>query len=157
MLQKPLQFAKPEGHISRWRGVYSTATITVSMFGSEKWVMCLGLLGPECPLPPGRRRRTPARADYLFGRTALANLAARRGNFERARQLLEPLLTRTRLDFGEFSALCMAQINLFLAEGKREPAQNWLDMWRHAIPDHPSLAVMERRLRSLPRAEADGG
>lgn len=89
--------------------------------------------------------------DYLFGRTALANLAAERGQFERARQLLEPLLSRTRLHFGEFSALCMAQVNLFLAEGKRQPAEQWLDMWRKAMPDHPALAALEREVRRLPR------
>ncbi|MCI0461088.1 MAG: tetratricopeptide repeat protein [Gemmataceae bacterium] len=85
--------------------------------------------------------------DYLFGRTALANLAAERGEFERARKLLEPLLTRSRMHVGEFAALCMAQINLYLAEGNREQARHWLGMWRQVTPDHPALGGFESRLR----------
>jgi tetratricopeptide (TPR) repeat protein len=85
--------------------------------------------------------------DYLFGRTALANLAAERGELDRARQLLEPLLTRQRLHVGEYTALCMAQLNLFLAEGNREQAEHWLEMWRQVTPDHPSLGGFQARLR----------
>jgi tetratricopeptide (TPR) repeat protein len=85
--------------------------------------------------------------DYLFGRTALASLSAERGDLERARQLLAPLLTRQRLHVSEFSALCMAQVNLALAEQNREQARHWLDMWRRAMPDHPSLGLFEERLR----------
>ncbi len=89
--------------------------------------------------------------DYLFGRTALASLAAERGELERARQLLEPLLKRTRMHFGEFAALCTAQLHLALAEGNRDHAEQVLAMWRQAIPDHPALAMFEERVRALPR------
>jgi tetratricopeptide (TPR) repeat protein len=85
--------------------------------------------------------------DYLFGRTALANLAAERGELDRARKLLEPLLTRQRLHVGEYAALCMAQINRYLAEGDRQQAQTWLGMWRQVTPEHPSLDLFEDRLR----------
>jgi tetratricopeptide (TPR) repeat protein len=87
--------------------------------------------------------------DYLFGRTALASLAAERGDLDRARKLLEPLLTRPRLHVSEFSALCMAEINLFLAEGDRQQVEHWLQMWREVAPAHPSLGVFEARLQSM--------
>src|SRR5882724_1610088 len=67
--------------------------------------------------------------DYLFGRTALASLAAERGDLARARKLLDPLLKRPRLHIGEFAALCMAQINLYLAERNRQQGEHWLGMW----------------------------
>jgi tetratricopeptide (TPR) repeat protein len=85
--------------------------------------------------------------DYLFGRTALASLAAQRGEFERARKLLEPLVTREKLHFGEFAALCMAQLNLHLAAGERQQAEHWLGMWRNAMPDHPAIPSFEERVR----------
>jgi tetratricopeptide (TPR) repeat protein len=87
--------------------------------------------------------------DYLFGRTALASLAAERGELERARELLAPLLTRKRLHVGEFHALCMAELNLFLAEGNRAQAESWLGMWREVDPDHPVLKEFARRVRAL--------
>ncbi len=89
--------------------------------------------------------------DYLFGWTALANLAVERGDLERARQLLKPLQNRLRLHIGEFSALCMAQLNLFLAEGNREQAQHWLGTWQQTTADHPALASYQARVQSLPR------
>jgi tetratricopeptide (TPR) repeat protein len=88
--------------------------------------------------------------DYLFGRTAQASLAATRGDFDRARRLLEPVLARKRFHFSEFAALCLAQVNLLVAEGKHAPAQSWLDLWRQTIPDHPLLEQMSRRVRELP-------
>jgi len=89
--------------------------------------------------------------DYLFGRTALANLASERGEPERARQLLKPLEDRQRLHIAEFCALCMAEINLYLAEGNREQAQHWLGMWRQTAPDHPALGSFQARLQAMPR------
>jgi tetratricopeptide (TPR) repeat protein len=84
--------------------------------------------------------------DYLFARLSLANLAVQRGRLERARELLQPLLSRKRFHFGEFAALCAAMIKLDLAEGKPEAARSWLDMWRASMPDHPGLAEYERRI-----------
>jgi Tfp pilus assembly protein PilF len=88
--------------------------------------------------------------DYLFGRTALAGLAAERGDLDRARQLLEPLLGRPRLHVTEFAALCMAELNLHLAEGNRAQAEHWLKMWRETVPQHPSLRLFESRVARLP-------
>jgi hypothetical protein len=60
--------------------------------------------------------------DYLFGRTALASLAAERGELDRARELLAPLLTRQRLHIGEYAALCMAQGKRSRVEGDKSIA-----------------------------------
>jgi tetratricopeptide (TPR) repeat protein len=87
--------------------------------------------------------------DYLFGRTALANLASERGEVDRARELLKPLLDRQRLHVGEFISLCMAQVQLALAEGNRQQVEQWLGMWRQVTPDHPSLGSFEARLQSM--------
>jgi tetratricopeptide (TPR) repeat protein len=87
--------------------------------------------------------------DYLFGRTALASLAAERGRLDRARELLEPLRRRQRLHVAELISLCMAEINLHIAEGDWPEAQRWLGMWREATPDHPSLALFEARFPRL--------
>jgi len=89
--------------------------------------------------------------DYLFGRTALAGLASQRGDLERARKLLDPLLKRKRLHISEFSALCMAEVNLYLAEGNRQQVEHWVRMWRQAAPDHPGIGYFEEQLRSMPR------
>lgn len=84
--------------------------------------------------------------DYLFGRTALANLASQRGDLDRARELLEPLRSRQRLHVNEFATLCMAELNLHLAAGNLQEAGHWLDMWRRTNPDHPALGQYETRL-----------
>ncbi len=89
--------------------------------------------------------------DYLFGRTALANLACQRGQVERARALLQPLQERPRLHIGEFTALCIAEINLYFATGQRNQVEHWLGMLRQVVPDHPLLESFERRLQSMPR------
>jgi tetratricopeptide (TPR) repeat protein len=87
--------------------------------------------------------------DYLFGRTAMAGLAAARGEWNRARELLDPLLMRPRLHITEFTAVCTAEVNLYLAQGNREQVEHWLGMWRRAAPDHPLLPGFESRLRAM--------
>lgn len=77
--------------------------------------------------------------DYLFARTGLARLHVQNGQLAEARALLEPLWTKKRWHFSEYASFCGAQIELLLAEGNREAAQSWLDMWADANPDHPDL------------------
>jgi Tfp pilus assembly protein PilF len=84
--------------------------------------------------------------DYLCGRTALASLAVERGNLDRARELLEPLLARKRLHMSEFVSLCMVEIRLHVAAGDRQQAPHWLAMWREVAPEHPSLGLFESLL-----------
>ena len=86
--------------------------------------------------------------DYTFAATNLASLYARDGKIEEARALLEPVQTRPRLHFGEFAALCLAQIELALAEDNPDVARSWLDMWAGADPDHPNLEPARWRIDS---------
>jgi len=85
--------------------------------------------------------------DYLFGRTNLANILVEKGAIERAKEMIAPLFSRKRLHFGEFSAICAAQIQLSLAEGNREAAESWLDMMKQVIPDDPNIPALEMRVR----------
>lgn len=85
--------------------------------------------------------------DYLFARVSLGRLAAQRGRVAEARALLDPLLTRTRLHFSEFSAVAMAQIETALADGKPHEAQSWLEMWERAMPDDPNVEIFRREIK----------
>ena len=84
--------------------------------------------------------------DYLFGRTSMAQLYVRDGKIEEAEALLEPLLTRQRFHHLEFAAFCNAQIELYLAQGKREGVESWLKMWAAVDPDNPAIARLRRSL-----------
>ena len=83
--------------------------------------------------------------EYFFGITGVANLAIQEGDLEMARDLLNRLLHRKKLHTSEFAALCMAQMDLSLAEGRRDAARNWLEMFEQADPEHPRL--LQYRLR----------
>lgn len=76
--------------------------------------------------------------DYLFGRVRMASVLIEDGQLDEAQQLLDPLLTRTRLHVSEFLALCGGQIDLLLARGQKDSARTWFDMMEAAEPDHPS-------------------
>ena len=90
---------------------------------------------------------SPFPLPVLLDRTALASLAAERGDLDRAKTLLEPLLSRSRLHVRELASLCLAQINVHLAEGDHREAKHWVDMLRQSIPDHPSLALSDAQLQ----------
>jgi tetratricopeptide (TPR) repeat protein len=85
--------------------------------------------------------------DYLFGRTHMAQQYIRDGKLDQAKAMLEPLLTRHRLHFTEFAALAVAHIELLLAQGNRDGARSWLDLWEQADPDHPGISQMRRRMK----------
>jgi tetratricopeptide (TPR) repeat protein len=91
--------------------------------------------------------------DYLFGRVAMARLAAQRGDTGRAHQLLDPLLQRRELHTTEFSALCGGFVELYLAKKNIAAARSWCDMWEAALPDDPDLA--KYRLRLVPQRLGD--
>jgi tetratricopeptide (TPR) repeat protein len=84
--------------------------------------------------------------DYAFPRIGLSRLHLSRGELDKARALLESVLSQRRLHFDEFAALCMAQIELLLAEGNRKAARSWLEMWKSADPENPQIAQMEARI-----------
>jgi hypothetical protein len=72
--------------------------------------------------------------DYLFGRVAMARLCVQEGNLDEANRWLEPLLSRERFHFSEFGALCVAQIELMIAEQKFDGARSWLQIWEQVVP-----------------------
>lgn len=84
-------------------------------------------------------RRFPA---YAFGNINLALILIEKGEFDRARKLLNSLLERKRLHFAEFSAIAATQIKLALAEGDRDEAEHWLDQMKQVNPDDPYLKSM---------------
>jgi Flp pilus assembly protein TadD len=77
--------------------------------------------------------------DYAFGHINLAMILIEKGEYERARKMLNSLLERKRLHFAEFSALAGVQIKLALAEGDRDEAEHWLDLMKQVDPDDPHL------------------
>lgn len=85
--------------------------------------------------------------DYFFGRVNMCHMLVLEGKREEAREMLRPLLTRRRLHTTEYSSLCIAEIDLFLADGKPEAARSWFQMWEQADPDNPQLAQWRQRLR----------
>lgn len=87
--------------------------------------------------------------DYVFAATNLASVLARQGEIEEAKALLEPVMTRRRLHFNEFASLCIAQIEVSLAENAPDVARSWLEMWEGADPDHPHLERSRSRINSV--------
>lgn len=84
--------------------------------------------------------------DNLLAQVALARLSVQEGDLDRAEALLRPLLDRKRWHVSEFAALCMAQIDLWLARRKPDGARTWLDLWESADPDNPDVAEYRRLL-----------
>jgi len=87
--------------------------------------------------------------DYLFARVSLARLAMQKRKFDRAHELLDPLLERKRLHASEFEALCAAQAELLAAEGKLEGARSWVTLLESILPDSPLLDGLTRRMQLL--------
>ncbi|HZR98314.1 MAG TPA: tetratricopeptide repeat protein [Chloroflexota bacterium] len=78
--------------------------------------------------------------DYFFARIGMARLAVQERQFDRARELLQPLMEQRRLHRSEFDALCAANVELYYAEGHRDGARSWVDLWASVNPDHPGIA-----------------
>ena len=84
--------------------------------------------------------------DYLFAAAALAATHAQEGRIEEARALLNPLMTRSEFHISEYAALCMAEVELALAQGQPQTALTWVDMLERAAPDHPVIDHLRERL-----------
>ncbi|MCI0638160.1 MAG: tetratricopeptide repeat protein [Gemmataceae bacterium] len=84
--------------------------------------------------------------DYLFARTNLAIGLVAQGEIAQARELLQPLLSRKKFHTTEFAAICMAQIEIALAENHQEAARSWLGMWQRTMPDDPQVRFYEKRI-----------
>lgn len=93
--------------------------------------------------------------EYFFGIAGVARLAIADGNLEQAHDLLESLMQRKKMHPSEFNALCMAQIELWLAEGKPEAAQTWIEMWERVDPHNPNLLRYRRKV-GKPRRKGFG-
>lgn len=84
--------------------------------------------------------------DYMFARIIIAQQYMEQDELDQARQLLEPLMERDRMHYSEFDAFCAAFIQLHLAEGNRDAARTWFEMWEQINPDNPQLEMVRRRL-----------
>ncbi len=84
--------------------------------------------------------------DYLFGRTAMAQLCIADDRLDEARDWLEPLLQRPRFHVSEFKAVCMAHVELLIAEKEVEGAQSWLGFMETIDPEDPNLLRLRLRL-----------
>ncbi len=84
--------------------------------------------------------------DYFFGIVGMARLAVNEGDYETARSLLDDLMKRKKLHFSEYDALCMALIELSLAEKNKDAARTWFDMWERPDPENPKLEMYRLRL-----------
>ncbi len=85
--------------------------------------------------------------DYFFGIVNVANLAIRDGQFDRAREMLRPLMALGKYHISQFKSLCAAQIELLLAEGNLDSARSWLEMWEGANPNDRSLDHFRPRVK----------
>jgi predicted Zn-dependent protease len=84
--------------------------------------------------------------NYIFPSIGLAKMSIRDRKPEKAKELLDPLLRRSRYHYLEFSALCDAYVAMHNAMRNREAARSWLDMWARNLPDDPALESWQRRL-----------
>jgi tetratricopeptide (TPR) repeat protein len=84
--------------------------------------------------------------DYFFGQIVRVNQAVAHGDYDQAHAILMPLTERKRFHFAEFAALCVAHIQLYLAEGLVEGAESWLGMWESADPDNPQITYWQEQV-----------
>jgi len=89
-------------------------------------------------------RRFP---DYLFARTTLATIHARQGQFDEARELLDPVRSQTKFHITEFAALVYAEFEIAMLRGADDVAKSWLKMMEQASPEHSSLPTMRYQLQ----------
>lgn len=84
--------------------------------------------------------------DYLFGRTAMAQLCIADDRVQEARAWLEPLLQRPRFHVSEFKAVCLAHVELLIAEKQFDGARSWLSFMEQVDPEDPNLLRLRLRL-----------
>lgn len=84
--------------------------------------------------------------EYFFGQVNRALLDIREGRLDEAKRLLEPLLSRQRLHYSEFTALMNAQVEYYEARGERATARSWVDFWNQADPDSQAIQAWRHKL-----------
>jgi hypothetical protein len=85
--------------------------------------------------------------DYLFGITNLIPYLINEGKVAEAQALIDPLLRRKRMHFGEFGAVASAQVSLLIAEERFDAAESWLEMWEQAHPEPLHIDYYRSMLR----------
>jgi len=98
------------------------------------------------------RRIHQRHPDYLFGATDLAKFHIHNREFDKAAELLKPLMSRKRLHHEELIAVIETNIQLYLAQDEPDKARAWLNMWEQADPAHPRLQGwrMQVEVRNVP-------
>jgi tetratricopeptide (TPR) repeat protein len=84
--------------------------------------------------------------DYFFGIIDAAMAHLENHELDQAQTLLTNLLQRRKLHISEMAALCLAQIELALKQGKRELARSSLRILEQVYPEHPSLEALRARV-----------
>ncbi len=92
------------------------------------------------------RQLVERKPDYIIGRCNLAQIAIDRKNYAEAEEWLAPVMNQQELHIIEFNTICQAHIRLELAQGRREAAQGWLNMWATVSPDHPDIRYWRAQL-----------
>jgi tetratricopeptide (TPR) repeat protein len=110
-----------------------------------------GELGRHSEAEAIARQLVAEQPDYLFGITNLVPYLIAEGKLAQAQALLDPLLRRQRMHISEFGALAAAQADIFIAEGKFDDAERWLELWERADPEHPHVAHSWGKLRNAKR------
>jgi tetratricopeptide (TPR) repeat protein len=113
--------------------------------------MALEMQGRRAEAEALLRENHARHPEYLFSRCVLARLAIKQKHYAVARDLLEPLMLQKRFHYSEFAAFAGAQIDLLLAEGQREGAKMWFDMWSSVDPDNPQLEYFRAQFSPLGR------
>jgi len=97
-----------------------------------------------------RRRQDGSNRAHVRCMSPVAKMDVRRGEPEKAKDLVDPLLSRRRLHRSEFGALCAAEIEVHLAERDPAAARLWLNLWQRVDPDYPEVTRWQQRLGGLP-------
>ena len=82
--------------------------------------------------------------DYLTGQINWAVILIREKKITEAEALLEPLVKLRRIHLSEYTALCAAEVQLCVAKGEREGAQQWLAMLTQVAPDSHYLPILQK-------------
>lgn len=73
--------------------------------------------------------------DYLFARTAMAQLCVREDKLDEAQEWLQPLLDRKHFHISEFRALAHAYIDYWIGRGEPGGVKYWIQMWDQMDPE----------------------
>ena len=87
--------------------------------------------------------------EYTFGRIGLARMVTNDGDYDKAKELLNPILSSSSLHISEFRALAKAEMALALAQDQKEGARSWLEMWKQIEDDHPEIIEWEIQVEGV--------